>query len=78
MWVSAIFGSRLPWVHIVVQQRIDSKPFTMSTAGGVEQEVDKGVRILSLGKHVVFPEILATTLTVEMKIMEDPEPIPSF
>jgi hypothetical protein len=50
----------------------------MSTTGGVEQEVDKGVRILSLGKHIVFSEILGITLTVKMKIMEDPEPIPSF
>jgi hypothetical protein len=78
MWVSAILDPDFPRLHIAVQQRIDSKPFAMSTAGGVEQEVDKGVRILSLGKHVVFPEILAMTLTMEMKIMEGPEPIHSF
>jgi hypothetical protein len=78
MWISAILDPDFPRLHIAVQQRIDSKPVLMSTAGGVKQEVDKGVRILSLGKHIVFPEILAMTLTVEMKIMEALERTPNF
>jgi hypothetical protein len=49
----------------------------MSTSGGVDEGVDKGVRILSLGMHIVFPKKLVTTLMASIKIMEALELIPS-
>jgi hypothetical protein len=76
MWPSAILHPD-PSQAIAVPQSIDSKPFTMNTAGGVEQERDNGIRILSLGMHSLFYELLAPTLTVQMKIMVVLEPTPS-
>jgi hypothetical protein len=42
----------------------------MSTDGGVDKGMDKGVRILSLGMHFVSLKIPATTLTAPIKIVE--------
>ena len=52
------------------QQRINSTYFRMSTEG----DVDKGVRILSLGMHFVSLKIPATALTVPIKMVEVLEP----
>jgi hypothetical protein len=39
--------------------------------------VDKGVRILSLGMHINYLQVPATTLMAPIKIVEVPEPTPS-
>jgi hypothetical protein len=61
------FGSDFPKLHIGVPQRIDSKHFPMSTTGGVEQGVDKGVRILSLGHptHSAAPCLVNATESLQ-------------
>jgi len=77
MWRGAILDPDYPRLAITVQQRIDSTALQMSTVGDEDKGVDKGVRILSLGMHIVFSKLSATTLMAQIKIMEALGPIPS-
>jgi len=77
MWPSAILDPAYPRLAITVQQRIDLTALPMSTVGDEDKGVDKGVRILSLGMHIVFSKISATTLTTPIKIMGALERIPN-
>jgi hypothetical protein len=50
----------------------------MSTDRGIEEGVDKGVRILSLGTYLYSLKIPTTTLTAPIKIVEVLEPTLSY
>ena len=78
MWRGAILDPDYPRLAITIQQRIDLTNTPMSTVGDEDKGVDKGVRILSLGMHIVLSKLSATTLMAPIKIMGALERIPNF